>query len=66
MGTEGVIYPASKVLSYFFSARHGEARETLQNLCINSFEHARRLLSNCLFPKRRFNKVVSGSDQNRL
>jgi hypothetical protein len=30
-------YPASKVLSYFFSARHGEARETL---CINSFEHA--------------------------
>jgi hypothetical protein len=27
-------YPASKVLSYFFSARHGEARETLQNLCI--------------------------------
>jgi hypothetical protein len=35
-------YPARKVLSYFFSARHGEARETLQNLCIkiNSFEHA--------------------------
>jgi hypothetical protein len=25
-------YPASKVLSYFFSALHGEARETLQNL----------------------------------
>ena len=49
-------YPASKVLSYFFSAQHGEARETLQNLCINSFEHARRLLSNCLFPRRRFNK----------
>jgi hypothetical protein len=49
-------YPASKVLSYFFSARHGEARETLQNLCLNSFEHARRLLSNCLFPRRRFNK----------
>jgi hypothetical protein len=22
------------------SSRHGEARETLQNLCINSFEHA--------------------------
>ena len=34
------LYPASKVLLYFFSARHGEARETLQNLCINSFEHA--------------------------
>jgi hypothetical protein len=33
-------YPASKVLSYFFSAWHGEARETLQNLFINSFEHA--------------------------
>jgi hypothetical protein len=49
-------YPASKVLSYFFSAEHREARETLQNLCINSFEHARRLLSNCLFPRRRFNK----------
>jgi hypothetical protein len=30
----GNAYPASKVLSYFFSARHGEARETLQNLCI--------------------------------
>ena len=30
----GRLYPASKVLSYFFSARHGEARETLQNLCI--------------------------------
>jgi hypothetical protein len=28
-----IIYTASKVLSYFFSARHGEARETLQNLC---------------------------------
>jgi hypothetical protein len=28
-------YPASKVLSYFFSAWHREARETLQNLCIN-------------------------------
>ena len=49
-------YPASKVLSYFFSAQHREARETLQNLCINSFEHARKLLSNCLFPRRRFNK----------
>jgi hypothetical protein len=34
------LYPASKVLSYFFSGRHGEARETLQNLCINSFEHS--------------------------
>jgi hypothetical protein len=32
---QGQIYPASKVLSYFFSARHGEARETLQNLCIH-------------------------------
>jgi hypothetical protein len=31
---QGVLYPASKVLSYFFSARHREARETLQNLCI--------------------------------
>ena len=31
---QGDSYPASKVLSYFFSARHGEARETLQNLCI--------------------------------
>jgi hypothetical protein len=30
----GKCYPASKVLSYFFSAGHGEARETLQNLCI--------------------------------
>jgi hypothetical protein len=28
------LYPASKVLSYFFLAQHGEARETLQNLCI--------------------------------
>jgi hypothetical protein len=27
-------HPTSKVLSYFFSARHGEAREILQNLCI--------------------------------
>ena len=27
-------YPASRVLSYFFSTWHGEARETLQNLCI--------------------------------
>jgi hypothetical protein len=32
--TQVQLYPASKVLSYFFSARHGEARETLQNLCI--------------------------------
>ena len=48
--------PCEQSLSYFFSAQHGEARETLQNLCINSFEHARRLLSNCLFPRRRFNK----------
>jgi hypothetical protein len=48
-----VSYPASKVLSYFFSAQHREARETLQNLCINSFEHARRLLSNCLFPQKK-------------
>ena len=29
-----LVYPASKVLAYFFSAQHGEARETLQNLCI--------------------------------
>jgi hypothetical protein len=27
-------YPAGKVLSYFFSAWHGEGRETLQNLYI--------------------------------
>jgi hypothetical protein len=31
---QGIFYPASKVLSYFFSARHGEARETLQNVGI--------------------------------
>jgi hypothetical protein len=53
MGTQ----PASKVLLYFFSAWHGEGRETLQNLSINSFEHARRFLSNCIFPRRRFNKL---------
>jgi hypothetical protein len=29
-----ISYPASKALSYFSSAWHREARETLQNLCI--------------------------------
>jgi hypothetical protein len=28
------MYTASKILSYFFSVQHGEARETLQNLCL--------------------------------
>jgi hypothetical protein len=42
-------YPARKVLSYFFSARHGEVRETAELAC------AIRLLSNYLFPRRIFN-----------
>ena len=55
-------YPASKVLSYFFSARHGEARKSLQNLCIFFVEPTiQKLVRNFRFDTG----FITGFDPNR-